>query len=70
MGMRQKGEIKKLTDRGFGFITQSDGSKDVFFHKSGLDGVEFDQLREGLEVTYEVESGEKGLKAVGVKVER
>ena len=44
-----EGTIKRLTDKGFGFI--SDGSdKDLFFHSSALQGVRFDDLREGQKV--------------------
>ena len=61
-----QGTIKKLTDKNFGFIAQ-DGGDDLFFHANNLDGVEFDQLREGDAVTFEVEQTEKGSAAVGVK---
>ncbi|MFH1187945.1 MAG: cold shock domain-containing protein, partial [bacterium] len=49
-----QGTIKKLTDKNFGFIAQ-DGGRDLFFHANNLDGVDFDQLREGDAVTFEVE---------------
>lgn len=61
-----QGVIKKLTDKNFGFIEQ-EGSDDLFFHANNLDGVEFDQLNEGDEVTFEVEQTEKGNAAVNVK---
>ncbi|MGL1885712.1 MAG: cold-shock protein [Reichenbachiella sp.] len=51
-------------DKGFGFITPEDGSKDVFVHMSALR----DELREGDKVTFDVESGQKGLNAVNVEV--
>jgi len=47
-----KGTIKKLTDRGFGFIKTDEG-KDLFFHRNDLVGVEFNSLREGQEVEFE-----------------
>ena len=54
-----EGTIKKLTDKGFGFIkTTSD--KDLFFHSKSLSGVEFDDLREGEKVTYTEGRGPKG----------
>lgn len=47
------GTIKKLVgDRGFGFIQQADGT-DLFFHRSGVVGADFDSLSEGQAVTYE-----------------
>lgn len=47
------GTIKKLiSDRGFGFIAQEDGSE-IFFHRSQVLGAGFDALREGQGVTYE-----------------
>lgn len=61
-----QGSIKKLTDKNFGFISQ-DGGDDLFFHANNLDGVEFDQLREGDEVTFETESTPKGNAAINVK---
>jgi CspA family cold shock protein len=61
-----QGTIKKLTDKNFGFIAQ-DGGDDLFFHANNLDGVSFDQLREGDAVTFEVEKTEKGNAAVSVK---
>ncbi len=63
-----KGTIARLTDRGFGFITPEEGDKDLFFHaRSLVEGVEYDALKEGDAVTYEVEEGEKGLAAVSVQ---
>ncbi len=61
-----QGTIKRLTDRGFGFIAPEDGSADLFFHSSELVGVQFNDLREGDKVTFEVMQSEKGPKAVGV----
>jgi len=47
------GTIKKLvSDRGFGFIQQTDGT-DLFFHRSSVTGITFDELGEGQAVTYE-----------------
>ncbi len=61
-----KGTIKKLTDKGFGFITPEDGSKDVFFHSNSLVGVQFAELHEGDAVTFETEESPKGMNAVNV----
>ncbi|MFA4941954.1 MAG: cold shock domain-containing protein [Patescibacteria group bacterium] len=61
-----QGTIKKLTDKNFGFITQ-EGADDLFFHANNLEGISFDQLREGDAVTFDVEKTPKGNAAVGVK---
>ena len=61
-----QGTIKKLTDKNFGFISQ-EGADDLFFHANNLDGISFDQLREGDAVTFDVEKTEKGNAAVNVK---
>ena len=54
-----EGKIKKITDKGFGFIEQPNG-QDLFFHSSSLSGVRFDELREGQTVTYDIGRGQKG----------
>jgi CspA family cold shock protein len=62
------GVIKRLTDKGFGFITpEGEGEKDLFFHSSGLVDVQFDDLREGDAVSFETEQSEKGPRAVNVR---
>ena len=61
-----QGTIKKLTDKNFGFITQ-EGADDLFFHANNLDGVSFDELREGDAVTFDTEETPKGKAAVNVK---
>ena len=60
------GTIKTLTDRGFGFISREGETKDLFFHSKELNGVTFDELRVGDEVTFEVVNGEKGPAATNV----
>ena len=55
-----KGTIRRLvTDRGFGFIRTAEG-KDLFFHRSQLEGVDYSSLREGQEVEFEVGQGRSG----------
>ena len=61
-----EGTIKKLTDRGFGFIKTS-GEKDLFFHSSSVQGVSFDDLHEGQKVSYTEGKGPKGPCAENVK---
>ena len=65
-----KGKIARLTDRGFGFITPDEGGdKDLFFHaRSLVDGLQYDSLKEGDVVMYDVEEGDKGLAAVNVRL--
>lgn len=61
-----KGTIARLTDRGFGFITPEGGEKDVFFHANEVQGVTFNDLREGDAVTFEMSDGPKGPAATNV----
>lgn len=61
------GKIKTLrSDGNFGFITPEGEKKDIFFHSSGLVGVQFADLKNGDSVTFEVEQSDKGPKAVRV----
>ena len=61
-----QGTIKKLTDKGFGFIQGDQG--ELFFHHSSLEGANFDDLREGQTVEYTEGRGPKGPRAEHVKV--
>ena len=54
-----EGTIKRLTDKGFGFIDNG-SEKDLFFHSSSLQGVSYDDLREGQRVSYDEARGQKG----------
>jgi cold shock protein len=66
-GPKSKGRIKKMVrERGFGFIRGEDG-KEVFFHRSGLNGGEYDTLNEGDVVEYVVQEGPRGPRAEGVR---
>ena len=61
-----QGTIKKLTNKGFGFI---DGEKgDMFFHSSSVEGTTFEELREGQQVEYEEGRGPKGPRAENVRL--
>jgi len=59
------GTIKRITDRGFGFIAAPDGNE-YFFHQSACNGTPIDALREGDRVTFTVGSGPKGPRAENV----
>ena len=62
-----QGTIKRLVrDRGFGFI-RSPEAQEVFFHRTSLQNLNFDSLREGDTVEFEVQQGEKGPRAVNVR---
>jgi CspA family cold shock protein len=61
------GTVKWFNDaKGFGFIAQDDGGKDVFVHFSALTGSGFKSLAEGQKVTYDVTDGAKGPQASNV----
>ena len=62
-----EGKIKKLTDKGFGFI-ETESGRDMFFHMSNVEEVHFDDLREGQQVTYTEGEGPKGPRAENVRV--
>ncbi|MBU2542366.1 cold shock domain-containing protein [Patescibacteria group bacterium] len=62
-----QGTIARLTDKGFGFISREGEEKDLFFHRNELVDVDYNDLREGDSVEFDVEEGPKGLNAVKVK---
>lgn len=62
----QEGKIARLTDRGFGFISREGEDKDLFFHSNELKNVEFNDLKEGDSVTFEVGESPKGPNAINV----
>jgi cold shock protein len=65
-----EGTIKKIVrDRGFGFISAQNG-QEVFFHRSSLQQLDFDNLREGQSVEFELERGEKGPRAINLRAGR
>jgi CspA family cold shock protein len=66
-GPKARGRIKKMVrDRGFGFIRGEDG-KEVFFHRSGLNGADYDSLAEGDTVEYVIQEGPRGARAEHVR---
>ena len=60
-----EGTIKRITDKGYGFIDS--GTNDVFFHSSSVADQRFEELREGQRVTYEMGQGPKGPRAENVR---
>ena len=64
--LMENGTVKWFNgSKGFGFI-QRDNGEDVFVHYSGITGNGFKELKEGDQVTFEVQSGQKGLQAINV----
>ncbi len=61
-----EGVIKRLNDKGFGFIAVG-GGQDLFFHRSSVEGVGFESLREGQRVSFTEGQGPKGPRAENVK---
>ena len=65
--MRTRGTVKWFSDeKGFGFITPEDGSKDCFVHFSAIQGDGFRSLPEGAQVEFEIVEGSKGPAAENV----
>ena len=63
----ESGTVKKINDRGFGFI-DTGNREDLFFHSSAVVEGRFDELREGSEVIYEIGRGQKGPCAENVRI--
>jgi len=62
-----KGTVKRLMrERGFGFISAEDG-REIFFHRSELQDVDFDKLEEGDHLEFNVTKGQKGPQASDIK---
>jgi cold shock protein len=56
------------SEKGYGFITPDDGSKDLFVHFSGIEGDGYKSLNEGQKVEYQATQGQKGPQATKVRV--
>ena len=62
-----QGTIKRIVrEKGYGFIRSSDG-QEVFFHRNDLQQMDFDSLKEGTSVEFEVEQSAKGARATNVR---
>ncbi len=65
--MRTRGSVKWFNDqKGFGFITPEDGSKDCFVHHTSIQAEGFKTLAEGAQVEFDVVEGQKGPAAENV----
>jgi len=62
------GTIKKLMEKGFGFIAREGEAKDLFFHSNDVKGVAFGELKVGDAVKFEVVDSEKGPAAKDVEL--
>lgn len=62
----QQGTIARLMDKGYGFIQSEGSNKDLFFHANELQNADFNSLREGDKVEFEVTQGQKGPQASNV----
>ncbi|GAA0294419.1 cold-shock protein [Psychrosphaera haliotis] len=65
---KSTGTVKWFNEeKGYGFLTQDNGGKDVFVHFRAIVGEGFKSLKEGQAVTFDVEEGQKGLQAANVE---
>ena len=62
-----EGSIKRLTEKGFGFIGTADGH-DLFFHSTALNGVTFDELRVGQRVEFTQSDSSRGPRAEAIRL--
>ena len=62
----KKGTIARIMDKGYGFIKTDDSEKDLFFHSNEVQNTDFNSLKEGDELEFEIAEGQKGPQAVNV----
>ena len=68
MGKRISGiDVQRLIKKGFGFVTKADG-EELFFHRSDVPEGEVRQLRDGMQVDFQIRRTEKGLEAFDVSI--
>lgn len=61
-----EGTIKRLTDKGFGFITVDGEEKDLFFHRNEVKSPSYEELKEGDRVSFDKSDSPKGPNATNV----
>jgi CspA family cold shock protein len=65
---RRQGKVKHIiTDKGFGFLRDEEAAQEYFFHRSCVEGVSFNELREGDTVEFEIVPSPKGPRAERVR---
>ena len=62
----QEGTIARIMDKGYGFIAREGEEKDLFFHANELQNADFNSLKDGDKVTFEIADGPKGPNATNV----
>lgn len=63
-----QGTLVRLMDKGYGFIRREGDDKDLFFHANEVKDIHFNDLKEGMIVTFEIMEGDKGPYAANVQV--
>lgn len=63
-----QGTIVRLMDKGYGFVRQDGDDKDLFFHANEVKDIDFNDLKEGMKVSFEIKEGDKGPYASNVQV--
>ena len=63
------GTVKNVTGKGFGFISQENSDKDIFYHENSLEGELAERkLQVGDKVTFDIEETDKGQNATNIKL--